>query len=117
MQNQLEKSKKAVIIGAGPAGLTAAYELCKAGIESVVLEKDNVVGGLARTVNFNGYYFDMGGHRFFTKVKVVEDMWHTVLGENFLVGSYPSRAACSSSAMQNGSGGRGECGGLGLWNS
>lgn len=84
MQPLIETPKKVVIIGAGPAGLTAAYELCKARIESVVLEKDNIVGGLARTVNYNGYYFDMGGHRFFTKVKVVEDMWHEVLGEDFL---------------------------------
>ncbi|HEY7534845.1 MAG TPA: FAD-dependent oxidoreductase, partial [Thermodesulfobacteriota bacterium] len=91
MQNSIEKPKKVVIIGAGPAGLTAAYELCKARIESVVLEKDNIVGGLARTLNHNGYYFDMGGHRFFTKVKVVEDMWHEVLGEDFLSRSRLSR--------------------------
>jgi len=68
-----------VIIGAGPAGLTAAYELLKAGINSTVVEKDSVVGGLARTVNYKGYHFDIGGHRFFTKVKVVDDMWHEVL--------------------------------------
>jgi len=55
--------KKAVIIGAGPAGLTAAYELSKAGIKSTVIEKDGVVGGLARTVNYRGYRFDIGGHR------------------------------------------------------
>jgi protoporphyrinogen oxidase len=71
--------KKVVIIGAGPAGLTAAYELCKADVESVVLEKDKVVGGISRTVNYRGYLFDIGGHRFFTKVKAVEDMWHEVL--------------------------------------
>src|SRR3981081_3106224 len=69
------------MIGAGPAGLTAAYELCKAGVESVVLEKDKVVGGLARTVNYKGYHFDIGGHRFFTKVKAVDDMWREVLAE------------------------------------
>ena len=70
-----------VIIGAGPAGLTAAYDLCKAGVNSVVLEKDNVVGGISRTVNYKGYHFDIGGHRFFTKVKAVEAMWHEVLSE------------------------------------
>ena len=70
-----------VIIGAGPAGLTAAYDLCKAGVNSVVLEKDNVVGGISRTVNYKGYHFDIGGHRFFTKVKPVEAMWHEVLAE------------------------------------
>ena len=73
--------KKVIVIGAGPAGLTAAYELCKAGVgvESVVLEKDQTVGGLSRTVDYNGYHFDIGGHRFFTKVKAVEQMWHEVM--------------------------------------
>jgi protoporphyrinogen oxidase len=75
------KNKKVVIIGAGPAGLTAAYELCKEGVESVVLEKDSVVGGISRTVNYKGYLFDIGGHRFFTKVKAVDDMWREVMGE------------------------------------
>src|SRR5687768_2118191 len=75
---------RVVIIGGGPAGLTAAYEHCKAAVESVVLEQDNVVGGIARTVNHRGYHFDIGGHRFFTKVKVVEDMWREVLGQDFL---------------------------------
>ena len=86
MQDSSEavNAKKPIIIGAGPAGLTAAYELCKAGIKSVVLEKDNIVGGIARTVNYKGFHFDIGGHRFFTKVKVVEEMWHEVLGEDFL---------------------------------
>jgi protoporphyrinogen oxidase len=119
MQDNFEasNSKKVVIIGAGPAGLTAAYELCKAGIESVVLEKDNIVGGLARTVNYNGYHFDIGGHRFFTKVKVVEDMWHEVLGEGFLRRSRLSRIYYNkkffyyplrlSNVLSN----------LGLWNS
>jgi len=51
--------EKVVIIGAGPAGLTAAYELSKEGVRSVVLEKDSVVGGLARTVNYRGYHFDI----------------------------------------------------------
>ncbi len=76
-----KNSKKVVIIGAGPAGLTAAYQLCKEGVASVVLEKDDVVGGISRTVNYKGYLFDIGGHRFFTKVKAVDDMWREVLGE------------------------------------
>lgn len=70
-----------IVIGGGPAGLTAAYELCKAGIRSVVLEKDGVVGGISRTVNYKGYHFDIGGHRFFTKVRAVDEMWHEVLAE------------------------------------
>jgi len=73
--------KKVIVIGAGPAGLTAAYQLSKAGVPSVVLEKDRVVGGLCRTVNYKGFLFDIGGHRFFTKVKVVEDLWREILGE------------------------------------
>ena len=74
--------KKVVIIGAGPAGLTAAYELCNAGVPSVVLEKDDVVGGISRTVNYKGFLFDIGGHRFFTKVRAVDKMWREVLGDN-----------------------------------
>ena len=78
-------SKKVVIIGAGPAGLTAAYQLCKEKVPSIVLEKDDCVGGISRTVNYKGYLFDIGGHRFFTKVKAVEEMWREVLGaEKFL---------------------------------
>jgi len=76
-----EPDMHVVIIGAGPAGLTAAYDLCKAGVGSVILEKDSVVGGISRTVNYKGYHFDIGGHRFFTKVKPVEAMWHEVLSE------------------------------------
>jgi protoporphyrinogen oxidase len=76
-----EGKKKVVIIGAGPAGLTAAYELCKADVPSIVLEKDDVVGGISRTVNYKGFLFDIGGHRFFTKVRAVDEMWREVLGE------------------------------------
>jgi protoporphyrinogen oxidase len=60
-----EKHHRVVIIGAGPAGFTAAYELSKLGINSVILEADNQVGGLSRTANYKGYRFDIGGHRFF----------------------------------------------------
>lgn len=71
-----------MIIGAGPAGLTAAYQLCKEGVPSIVLEKDDVVGGISRTVNYKGFLFDIGGHRFFTKVRAVDEMWREVLGEH-----------------------------------
>jgi len=73
-----------VIIGGGPAGLTAAYQLFKKGRSSVVLEKDSTVGGISRTVNYRNFLFDIGGHRFFTKIGAVEDMWREVLGDNFL---------------------------------
>jgi protoporphyrinogen oxidase len=77
--------KSVVIIGAGPAGLTAAYELSKHGVPAVVLESDTQVGGLARTVNYKGYLFDIGGHRFFTKWDEVSQIWEEVLGEKFLL--------------------------------
>jgi protoporphyrinogen oxidase len=73
-----------VILGAGPAGLTAAYELFLSGIPAVVLEKDGVVGGISRTAEYKGYLFDIGGHRFFTKVGLVEKMWVDVLGGDFI---------------------------------
>jgi protoporphyrinogen oxidase len=73
-----------VIIGAGPAGLTAAYELSKLGVRATVLEGDNQVGGLSRTVNYRGYRFDIGGHRFFSKVPLINELWHEILGEDFL---------------------------------
>ena len=73
-----------VILGAGPAGLTAAYMLSKHGIRSVILEKSNMVGGHARTEVHDGYRFDIGGHRFFSKIEVVNDIWNEVLGEEFL---------------------------------
>src|SRR6185369_14495579 len=76
-----------VIIGAGPAGLTAAYQLMKAGhaADVTILESDNVVGGISRTVQRDGWRFDIGGHRFFTKVRAVDDLWFEILGpEEFL---------------------------------
>ncbi len=73
---------KVVIIGAGPAGLTAAYQLGKAGVTSTILESDDVVGGISRTVVRDGWRFDIGGHRFFTKVRPVEDLWFEILGKD-----------------------------------
>jgi protoporphyrinogen oxidase len=71
-----------VIIGAGPAGLTAAYELAKVGRQAIVLESDDCVGGISRTVERDGWRFDIGGHRFFTKVGAVENFWHEILAED-----------------------------------
>lgn len=80
-----EHPVKAVIVGAGPAGLTAAYELSKRGQPVVVLESDpEYVGGLARTVRYRGYRFDIGGHRFFSKSQEIEDLWKEILGPDLL---------------------------------
>jgi protoporphyrinogen oxidase len=73
-----------VVIGAGPSGLTAAYELTKLGHTPLVIEQQNLMGGIASTAQYRGYFFDMGGHRFFTKVEEVKKMWHEVLGDDFL---------------------------------
>jgi len=80
-----------VIVGAGPAGLTAALELGRLGLEGVVFEADEVVGGISRSVVFQGCRMDIGGHRFFTKAPEVESFWHDVLGEDLLVRERTSR--------------------------
>jgi len=106
-----------IIIGAGPAGLTAAYELVQRyGIRSTILESDSVVGGISRTVERDGWRFDIGGHRFFTKVKQVEALWHEILpDEDFMLrprmsriyyrGKYYDYPLKASNALKN----------LGLW--
>ena len=73
-----------VVIGAGPAGLTAAYELVRRGIEVTVLEGGTRVGGISQTAEHRGYRFDIGGHRFFTKIPAVQALWEEWLGEDFL---------------------------------
>jgi len=77
--------KTVAIIGAGPAGLTAAYQLCKEKIKVTVIEADpKYVGGIARTASYKGYHFDIGGHRFFSKSKEVEDLWTELLPNDLL---------------------------------
>ena len=84
--------KSVVVIGAGPAGLTAAYQLGKEGVAATVLEADTTVGGISRTVERDGWRFDLGGHRFFTKVQAVEDLWHEILPDgDFLMRPRMSR--------------------------
>src|SRR5882762_8914113 len=73
-------SKKAIIVGAGPAGLTAAYELLKrTDITPVILEKSGDIGGISKTVNYKGNRIDIGGHRFFSKSDRVMDWWMNIL--------------------------------------
>jgi protoporphyrinogen oxidase len=83
--------KNVIIIGAGPAGLTAAYELSRYGVPATIVEADDTVGGLARTVNYKGYLFDIGGHRFFTRWDEVNQLWHDILGDAFLLRDRVSR--------------------------
>jgi protoporphyrinogen oxidase len=84
----MQRSSQAVdvaIIGAGPAGLTAAYLLTKNGYSVTVIEKDPVyVGGISRTVEYQGFRFDIGGHRFFSKSREVVDLWNEILPDDFI---------------------------------
>ena len=83
---------KVVIIGAGPAGLTAGYLLAKSDVDVVVLEADAVyVGGISRTATYKGFHFDIGGHRFFSKSKAVEDLWTEILPNDMLTRPRSSR--------------------------
>jgi protoporphyrinogen oxidase len=77
-----KSAPRPLIIGAGPAGLTAALEFIDRGIPPLVLESDSVVGGISRTVERNGWRFDIGGHRFFTKVARVDEFWHRNLPQD-----------------------------------
>jgi len=83
---------KILIIGAGPAGLTAAWEAEKHGVKTLILEGTSEVGGISRTVERDGWRFDIGGHRFFTKVEAVNILWDEILGkEDFLLRPRKSR--------------------------
>src|SRR5215203_7525899 len=84
-------SAPVAVLGAGPAGLTAAYRLVRRGVPVVVFEAGEEVGGLARTVIRDGYRFDLGGHRFFTKSAEVEALWEELLGPELLVRPRQSR--------------------------
>ena len=79
------------ILGGGPAGLTGAYTLGLRGKRAQVFEADGMVGGLAKTIEFNGYRFDLGGHRFFTKLKPIQRLWEQVMGEDFMTRPRMSR--------------------------
>jgi protoporphyrinogen oxidase len=81
---EISAERPVVALGGGPAGLTAGYLLAKAGKPVLVLEATDQVGGIARTEVRDGYRFDLGGHRFFTKVKEVDDLWHEIMKEEFL---------------------------------
>lgn len=78
------KEYKTIIVGAGVAGLSCGYELSKAGQQILILENGHIVGGLAQTPQYKDYRFDIGGHRFYTKIPEIQQLWEEVLGEQFI---------------------------------
>jgi protoporphyrinogen oxidase len=115
--DRLEAGDHVVVIGAGPAGLTAAYLLAKDGIRVTVLEADNMVGGISRTAQYRGYRFDIGGHRFFTKIGPVEDLWHEILGPEFISVPRLSRIHYGGKYFDYPLKAKNALLGLGLWNT
>jgi protoporphyrinogen oxidase len=92
VQDRGGDEKPYLVIGGGPAGLTAGYLLAKEGKKVIVFEADEQVGGIAKTVvDPYGYRFDLGGHRFFTKNQEVNDLWLEIMGDEFLMRPRMSR--------------------------
>jgi len=84
MQTVRDADRRTLVVGGGPAGLTAGYLLAKRGRHPLVVEAEDQLGGLAKTVCRDGYRFDLGGHRFFTKAPEVSALWHEIMGDEFL---------------------------------
>ena len=106
-----------LIIGGGPAGLTAAYLLVQQGRPVRVFEQDAQVGGIARTAEYKGFRFDIGGHRFFTKVTAVNELWRSMLGPDFLRRPRLSRIYYNGKFFDYPLKPMNALLGLGLWNS
>jgi protoporphyrinogen oxidase len=87
----MKEKYKVIIVGAGPAGLTAGYELIKLGIRPIIIEQADRVGGISRTETYKGYRFDIGGHRFYTKIGEVQQFWLEILDQDLLKVSRLSR--------------------------
>ena len=105
------------VLGAGPAGLTAAYVLGQRQERGVVLEADLQVGGISKTVEVGGYRFDLGGHRFFTKLAPVQKMWEDVLGDELLTRPRLSRIYFDGKYFDYPLTAKDVVGRLGLWES
>ena len=113
--DQLAPGERTVVIGAGPAGLTAAYLLSRQGHAVTVLEGDDVVGGISRTAQYKGFRFDIGGHRFFTKIAPVEALWHEILGPEFISVPRMSRIHYNGKYFDYPLKAANALGGLGIW--
>ncbi len=87
----IDKQRQVIVIGGGPAGLTAAHQLVGQGWPTTLIEKAGIVGGISRTESYRGFHFDMGGHRFFSKSAAVNDFWQSVLQQDFLLRQRLSR--------------------------
>src|SRR5688500_17506234 len=115
INSRLKPGERLLVCGAGPAGLTAAYLLVKQGYEVTVLESDDQVGGLSRTVQYKSFRFDIGGHRFFTKIPEVQALWEDVLGKELLDVPRLSRIHYGGRYFQYPLRAADALGGLGLW--
>lgn len=115
--DSLSPGDRVVIVGAGPGGLTAAYLLAKEGVPVTVLEADSQVGGLSRTVEYRGYRFDIGGHRFFTKYEMVERLWKELLAAEFISVPRLSRIFYDGKYFDYPLKARNALSGLGVWNT
>jgi protoporphyrinogen oxidase len=113
----LEPGDHTIVIGAGPAGLTAAYLLSKAKHQVTVLEADMLVGGISRTAQYRGFRFDIGGHRFFTKLQPVAELWEEILGSEFITVPRLSRIHYSGRFFDYPLKAGNALRGLGLWNA
>ncbi len=93
MTEQTSTGRSLLVLGGGPAGLTAAYQVQKLtdDVTPHVVEAGSIMGGIARTESYKGYRFDIGGHRFFTKVPEVEALWHEIMGDDFITVPRKSR--------------------------
>ncbi len=115
--DRLKPGDHVVIVGAGPGGLTPAYILAKKGVRVTVLEAEDIVGGISQTAQYKGYRFDIGGHRFFTKIKPVDDLWHEILGDEFISVPRLSRIHYNGTFFDYPLKAGNALRGLGLWNA